>query len=107
MARTVGEMLDELPWEQLESELGRDAAAESRRAPRRPADKGASATEEDRGPLSDCVAPDLRGVTAVATAALPFVAALAGHPDMGARATLVRSSAESDRCFAAFAAFDR
>ncbi|MFG3530504.1 hypothetical protein ACGF8B_27775 [Streptomyces sp. NPDC047917] len=90
MARTVGETLDAMPWEQLEPALGRDAAAELRRALRRPAVKGASATEEDCGPLFDCVAPDPRGVTAVATAALPIVVALAGHPDMGARATLVQ-----------------
>ncbi|MCX5427860.1 hypothetical protein OHU11_09250 [Streptomyces sp. NBC_00257] len=90
MARTVGEALDELPWERLEPALGRDPAAELRRALRRPARKGAAATEEDCGPLFDCVAPDPRGVTAVATAALPFVVVLAGHPDMGARPTLVQ-----------------
>ncbi|WP_371801210.1 HEAT repeat domain-containing protein [Streptomyces sp. NBC_01732] len=90
MARTVGEALDELPWERLEPALGRDPAAELRRALRRLARKGAAATEEDCGPLFDCVAPDPRGVTAVATAALPFVVVLAGHPDMGARATLVQ-----------------
>ncbi|MCT2543650.1 HEAT repeat domain-containing protein [Streptomyces atratus] len=90
MARTVGEALDELPWERLEPALGRDPAVELRRALRRLARKGAAATEEDCGPLFDCVAPDPRGVTAVATAALPFVVVLAGHPDMGARATLVQ-----------------
>ncbi|MFF8420481.1 hypothetical protein [Streptomyces sp. NPDC015680] len=90
MARTVGEALDELPWERLEQALGRDPAAELRRALRRLARMGAAATEEDCGPLFDCVAPDPRGVTAVATAALPFVVVLAGHPDMGARATLVQ-----------------
>lgn len=90
VARTVGEALDELPWERLEPALGREPAAELRRTLWRLARKGAAATEEDCGPLFDCVAPDPRGVTAVATAALPFVVALAGHPDMGARVTLVQ-----------------
>ncbi|MFF2898200.1 hypothetical protein [Streptomyces sp. NPDC057966] len=113
MARTVGEALDELPWERLEPALGREPAAELRRALRSLARKGAAATEEDCGPLFDCVAPDPRGVTAAATAALPFVVALAGHPDMGARATLVQlltglsgAAAEADAAVADAAAVD-
>ncbi|MFJ4338489.1 hypothetical protein [Streptomyces sp. NPDC088915] len=90
MARTVIEAWDDVPGERLESALGRGPAVELRRALRALARKGAAATGEDCDPLFACVAPGTGRVTPVATAALPFVVALARDPGMGARVTLVR-----------------
>ncbi|MFK8907195.1 hypothetical protein [Streptomyces sp. YS-3] len=90
MADTALESLDDVPWEQLESALEQHPPQEMRRALRRLALKGGSATEEDCYPLFDCFAVGTGRVASVATAALPFVVALAGDPDMGARATLVQ-----------------
>ncbi|WP_405683708.1 hypothetical protein OG204_01070 [Streptomyces sp. NBC_01387] len=90
MAGIVLETLDDVPWERLESALGQHPAKEMRRALRRLALKGGAATEEDCYPLFDCFALSTGRVASVATAALPFVVALADDPDMGARATLVQ-----------------
>ncbi len=79
-----------MPWERLESALGLHPPREMRRALRRLALKGGAATEEDCYPLFDCFGLGTGRVASVATAALPFVVALAGDPGMGARATLVQ-----------------
>lgn len=94
MAGIVLETLDDVPWERLESALGHYPAKEMRRALRRLALKGGAATEEDCYPLFDCFALSTGRVASVATAALPFVVALADDPDMGARATLVQPVGE-------------
>ncbi|MFB6815365.1 hypothetical protein ACFCV8_12575 [Streptomyces sp. NPDC056347] len=83
------EALDDVPWERLESALERHPAEEMGRVLRRLALRGGAATDEDCSPLFDCFAAYTGRVTSVATAALPFVVALACDPDMGARATLV------------------
>ncbi|MFJ5033513.1 hypothetical protein ACIQB5_36825 [Streptomyces sp. NPDC088560] len=90
MAGMALKALDEVPWERLESALGHHPAEEMRDALRRLALKGGAATEEDCYPLFGCFALGTGRVAAVATAALPFVVALAGDPGMGARVTLVR-----------------
>ncbi|MFJ6890058.1 hypothetical protein ACIQRC_35165 [Streptomyces californicus] len=90
MAGVALEALDDVPWERLESALGHYPAEEMRRALRRLALKGGAATEEDCYPLFDCFALGTGRVASAATAALPFVVALARDPDMGARATLVQ-----------------
>ncbi|WP_043671078.1 HEAT repeat domain-containing protein [Streptomyces xylophagus] len=82
--------LDDVPWERLESALEHHPPKEMRRALRHLALKGGSATEEDCYLLYDCFALGIGRVASVSTAALPFVVALAGDPDMGARATLVQ-----------------
>ncbi|MBX7548058.1 HEAT repeat domain-containing protein [Streptomyces sp. NPDC004232] len=89
MAGMALKALDEVPWERLESALGHHPAEEMRDALRRLALKGGAATEEDCYPLFGCFALGTGRVAAVATAALPFVVALAGDPGMGARVTLV------------------
>ncbi|WPO69140.1 hypothetical protein [Streptomyces sp. KN37] len=90
MAGIELEALDDMPWERLESALGHYPPKEMRRALRRLALKGGAATEEDCYPLFDCFGLGTGRVASVATAALPFVVALAGDPGMGARATLVQ-----------------
>ncbi|MFI8372029.1 hypothetical protein [Streptomyces sp. NPDC085466] len=90
MAGIALEALDDAPWERLESALGHHPPKEMRRTLRRLALKGGAATEEDCYPLFDCFALGTGRVASVATAALPFVVALAGDQDMGARATLVQ-----------------
>ncbi|WP_327270922.1 HEAT repeat domain-containing protein [Streptomyces sp. NBC_01224] len=90
MADIALEALDDMPWERLESTLGNHAVKELRRALRGLALKGEAAAEEDCYPLFDCLAVGTGRVASVATAALPFVVALAGNPGMGGRATLVQ-----------------
>ncbi|MFE5207761.1 hypothetical protein [Streptomyces sp. NPDC056600] len=83
------EALEDVPWERLESALAHRPPQEMRRELRRLALKGGAATEEDCYPLFDCFAFGTGRVASVQTAALPFVVALAGDPDMtGVRATL-------------------
>lgn len=82
--------LDDVPWERLESALEQHPPKEMRRALRRLALKGGSATEADCYPLYDCFALGIGRVASVSTAALPFVVDLAGDPDMGARVSLVQ-----------------
>ncbi|MFF0384339.1 hypothetical protein [Streptomyces sp. NPDC004286] len=82
--------MDDVPWEGLESALGHHSAEEAERTLRRLALKGASATEEDCYPLFHCCAPGTGRIAPVATAALPFVVALAHDAEMGARTTLVQ-----------------
>ncbi|MER6126312.1 hypothetical protein ABT173_27560 [Streptomyces sp. NPDC001795] len=89
MADAALEALDDVPWDRLESALEHHPAKEMRRALRRLALKGGAATEEDCCPLFDCFALGTGRVASVATAALPFVVALADDPGMGARTTLV------------------
>ncbi|MER7540981.1 hypothetical protein ABTX77_40450 [Streptomyces sp. NPDC097704] len=85
------EALEDVPWGRLESALARHPAGQMRRALRRLALKGGTATEEDCYPLFDCFALSTGRVASVETAALPFVVALAGDPGMeGARVTLVQ-----------------
>ncbi|MFE0581050.1 hypothetical protein [Streptomyces sp. NPDC058874] len=93
-------MLDDVPWERLESTLGHYPVEEIRRALRRLALKGGAATEQDCCPLFDCFALGSGRVSSVATALLPFVVALAGDPDMGARATLVQLLASLSKAVA-------
>ncbi|MFJ3646068.1 hypothetical protein [Streptomyces murinus] len=97
------ESLDEVPWERLESALEVHSANDMRRALRRLVLRGGAATDEDCCPLYDCFALGTGRVASVETATLPFVVALAGDPDMGARVTLVqlltslrRAAAEAD-----------
>ncbi|MFC0602713.1 hypothetical protein [Streptomyces palmae] len=95
MAGIALEALDHVPWERLESARVEHPPKEMRRALRRLALKGGAATEEDCYPLFDCFGVGTGRVASVATAALPFVVALAGDPDMGARVTLVELLASS------------
>lgn len=90
MADIALEALDDVPWERLESALEHHPAKEMRSALRRLSLKGGAATEDDCFPLFDCFALGTGRVASVATAALPFVVALAGDPDMGARTALVQ-----------------
>ncbi|MGR6974759.1 hypothetical protein ACU639_35035 [Streptomyces cynarae] len=89
MAGIALEALDDVPWERLEPALERHPANEMRQALRSLALKGGAATEEDCYALYDCFALGTGRVASVATAALPFVVALAGDPDMGASVALV------------------
>ncbi|MGW1893362.1 hypothetical protein ACWCP6_24410 [Streptomyces sp. NPDC002004] len=89
MAGVAMEALDEVPWERLESVDEHRPVKEIRRALRRLAVKGGAATEEDCYPLFDSFGLGARRLPSVATAALPFVVALAGDPGMGPRTTLV------------------
>ncbi|WP_166020230.1 MULTISPECIES: hypothetical protein [Streptomyces] len=100
MTGTVPEALDEVPWERLKAVLGRRPAEELRRALRRLVLKGGAATEEDCHPLSDCFGLGTARVSPVATAALPFLVALAADPETGARAVLVQLLANSSRAAA-------
>ena len=90
VAGTVLDALDDVPWARLESALEQHPPKEMRRALRRLARQGGEATEEDCYPLYDCFTLGIGRVASVATAALPFVVALAGDPDMGARISLVQ-----------------
>ncbi|WP_143659798.1 hypothetical protein [Streptomyces pharetrae] len=89
MTQALLDVLDEVPWERLESALESHPPEEMRRALRSLVLKGGAATEEDCYPLFDCCALGTGRVTSVATAALPFVVALARDREMGARLTLV------------------
>ncbi|MFJ7049827.1 hypothetical protein ACIQVC_41420 [Streptomyces sp. NPDC101112] len=91
-ARVAGfavEALDDVPWERLEPVLAQRPTTGTRAALRRLALKGEAATEEDCYPLYDCLALGTGRLPSVSTAALPFVAALAGDPACGARRELV------------------
>ncbi|MET7656100.1 hypothetical protein [Streptomyces sp. NPDC005486] len=90
MAEISLQALDDVPRERLESALEHHPAKEMRSALRRLVRKGGAAADDDCHPLFDCFALGTGRVTSVATAALPFLVALAGDPDMGARTTLVQ-----------------
>ncbi|MFF3396404.1 hypothetical protein ACFYW1_36530 [Streptomyces sp. NPDC002669] len=81
--------LDAVPWDRLESALPQHPVAEVPRTLRRLARAGGAATEEDCSPLFSCLVTENGRVIPAATAALPFVVALAADPGMGARGTLV------------------
>ncbi|WP_089103153.1 hypothetical protein [Streptomyces hyaluromycini] len=89
MTEIVLAALDDVPWERLESALGH-SGAEMRRALLHLAGRGGAATEEDCHPLYDCLALGTGRVPSASTAALPFLVALAGDPDIGVRTELVR-----------------
>ena len=84
------EALDDVPWERLETAVALHPAEEMPRALRHLALKGGAATEEVCYFLFDCFGVGRGHVASVATGALPFLVALAGDADMGARATLVQ-----------------
>ncbi|MFF2519413.1 hypothetical protein [Streptomyces sp. NPDC058086] len=83
------EALDAVPWDRLESALPRHPVEEVPRALRRLALAGRAATEEYCYPLYSCLVAGNGGVPSAATAALPFVVALAADPGAGARVDLV------------------
>lgn len=83
------EALDAVPWDRLESALPRHPVEEVPRALRRPALAGGAATEEYCYPLYSCLIAGNGRVPSAATAALPFVVALAVDPEAGARVDLV------------------
>ncbi|SFF67127.1 hypothetical protein [Streptomyces mirabilis] len=83
------EALDAVPWDRLESALPRHPVEEVPRALRRLALAGGAATEEHCSPLYWCLAAGNGRVPSAATAALPFVVALAADPGTGARVDLV------------------
>ncbi|GHH84413.1 hypothetical protein [Streptomyces capitiformicae] len=89
VAGVVLDGLNEVPWERLESALAPHSAEEMLRALRHLAAKGEAATEDDCYPLFDSFALSTGRIAPAATAALPFVVALAHDPAMGARLTLV------------------
>ncbi|MGW7419362.1 hypothetical protein ACWGJB_04730 [Streptomyces sp. NPDC054813] len=90
MADTTLGALDNVPWERLEPALAQHPGAEMRRALLRLAGQGGAATEEDCHPLYECLALGAGRVPSASTAALPFLVALAGDPDIGVRIELVR-----------------
>jgi hypothetical protein len=83
------EALDAVPWDRLESALPRHPVEEVPRALRRLALAGLAATEEYCYPLYSCLVAGNGRVPSAATAALPFVVALAADPGAGARVDLV------------------
>ncbi|MCX4596424.1 hypothetical protein OG819_44280 [Streptomyces sp. NBC_01549] len=83
------EALDAVPWDRLESALPQHPVEEVPRALRRLALAGGAATEEHCSPLYWCLAAGNGRVPSAATAALPFVVALAADPGPGARVDLV------------------
>ncbi|MFG2366292.1 hypothetical protein ACGFY3_32390 [Streptomyces mirabilis] len=83
------EALDAVPWDRLESALPQHPVEGVPRALRRLALAGGAATEEHFYPLSFCLAAGNGRVPSAATAALPFLVALAADPRMGARVDLV------------------
>ncbi|MFF8024012.1 hypothetical protein ACFZDJ_23430 [Streptomyces sp. NPDC007896] len=83
------EALDAVPWDRLESALPRHPVEEVPRALRRLALAGRAATEEYCYPLYSCLLAGNGRVPSAATAALPFVVALASDPGAGARVDLV------------------
>ncbi|WP_405468607.1 HEAT repeat domain-containing protein [Streptomyces canus] len=78
------EALEAVAWE----ELG-ESAKDVRRALSRLLERGPDSTESDCYPLLSALAGTPTGISALATAALPFVVALATEPGTGARKTLV------------------
>ncbi|BBC38390.1 hypothetical protein SGFS_096840 [Streptomyces graminofaciens] len=89
MAELSAEALDAVPWDQLETIDPKVPPKEVRRVLRRLFRKGPESTEDDCWVLFDNLATSTHGVSSVATAALPFVVALAADPRIGARTTLV------------------
>lgn len=83
------EALDAVPWDRLESALPQHPVEGVPRALRRLALGGGAATEEHCYPLSFCLAAGNGRVPSAATAALPFLVALAADPGNGARVDLV------------------
>ncbi|MFF2124389.1 hypothetical protein ACFVW1_03120 [Streptomyces olivochromogenes] len=83
------EALDAVPWDRLESALPQHPVEGVPRALRRLALGGGAATEEHCYPLSYCLAAGNGRVPSAATAALPFLVALAADPGTGARVDLV------------------
>ncbi|MFE2520004.1 hypothetical protein [Streptomyces mirabilis] len=83
------EALDAVPWDRFESALPRHPVEEVPRALRRLALAGGAATEEYCYPLYSCLVAGNGRVPSAATAALPFVVALAADPGAGARVDLV------------------
>ncbi|MFE2965864.1 hypothetical protein ACFXKC_19760 [Streptomyces sp. NPDC059340] len=83
------EALDAVPWDRLESALPRHPVEEVPRALRRLVLAGGAATEEYCYPLYSCLVAGNGRVPSAATAALPFVVALAADPGAGARVDLV------------------
>ncbi|MFF4352045.1 HEAT repeat domain-containing protein [Streptomyces sp. NPDC001530] len=83
------EALDAVPWGRLESASPQDPVKEVPRALRRLARAGGAATEDQCHPLFSCLAWGSGRMPSAATAALPFIVALAADPGMGARTTLV------------------
>ncbi|MFE9445031.1 hypothetical protein ACFYO2_40085 [Streptomyces sp. NPDC006602] len=89
VAELSAEALDEVPWDRLESIDPTVPPEEVRRVLRRLFRKGPESTEDDCRPLFNALGTSERGISSVATAALPFVVALAANPRTGARASLV------------------
>ncbi|MET7699455.1 hypothetical protein [Streptomyces sp. NPDC005485] len=89
MAAISLKALEDVPWDRLESALPQHPVTGVPRALRRLALAGGAATDEDCGPLFSCLAAGNGRVTSAATAALPFVLALAADPGMAVRVTLV------------------
>ncbi|UUU29068.1 hypothetical protein JIX56_03660 [Streptomyces sp. CA-210063] len=89
MAELSAEALDGVPGDRLESIDPNVLPREVRRMLRRLFRKGPESTEDDCRPLFDHLGTSVNGVSSVATAALPFVVALATDPRTGARGTLV------------------
>ncbi|MDX3615863.1 hypothetical protein OG920_38540 [Streptomyces europaeiscabiei] len=89
MAELSEQTLDAVPWDRLESIDPDVPPKEVRRALRRLYRKGPESTEDDCWALFDSLRASGPGISSVATAALPFVVALAADPRTGARATLV------------------
>ncbi|MFE7839940.1 HEAT repeat domain-containing protein [Streptomyces sp. NPDC057474] len=89
VAELSAEALDTVPWDRLESIDPNVPPKEVRRVLRRLFRKGPESTENDCWPLFNALGMSERGISSVATAALPFVVALAADPRTGARAPLV------------------
>ncbi|MEE1831286.1 hypothetical protein [Streptomyces sp. SP17KL33] len=89
VAELSAEALDAVPWDRLESVDPKVSPEEVRRVLCRLFRKGPESTEDDCRPLFDNLGSEVHGVSSTATAALPFVVALAADPRTGARATLV------------------
>jgi len=83
------EALDGIAWDRLESALPQHPVTGVPRALRRLALAGAAATDEDCAPLYFCLAAGNGRVTSAATAALPFIVALAADPGTAVRVSLV------------------
>ncbi|MBO7940624.1 hypothetical protein JTP77_032550 [Streptomyces sp. S9] len=87
VAGTVLAALDTVAWDGLEPAVALHPADRMRRALRRLAVRGAAATEDDAYEVYECFAPGARRLPALSAAALPFVVALAGDPDLGSPAS--------------------
>ncbi|ANS69616.1 hypothetical protein SLINC_7392 [Streptomyces lincolnensis] len=83
------EALDTVPWERLESADPNVPAKEVRRVMRRLVRKGPESTDRDCWPLFSALAGTSDAPSALTTAVVPFVVALAADPRTGARSTLV------------------